>query len=516
MLNNIDRKFGLILFGILAVGALVVLSTLGEDDLWLDEMHSLLNSAGRRAEFEALPTGQILHSVPSHTDLNDASSVASVWRGMRADSHPPLFFILLYIWRQLCGDGDLVLRLPSALFSVLSILPVLLILREYGKPRAALVAASLLAMAYAHIHIGQQARPYSLAELLVGIGFWLLVRIERRWDCLNRRQRIFLVGAYASTACLAILTHYFAGLALLGQALFAAMRFRRIQLFWFVGGVLLAGVIVVIAWLPGFVAQLDFISKQDWVRETTEDHAWRTAARSTDLSVRLLLHHPLHDWTLRRALLQVLPGLAMVVCSLVIIRRRRCREATVFLLWFLVPTAMLASVDLIMSTQLLAHVRYPSLATPGLVGFLVVAAAQLRRSLQVILAALFAIAIASTLTLPATRNPQARQTATLLQVQIHRDDLLIFDAVDWHPEDARGRFVLVWHYLPAPYPAVLILDQSPSPQTREAFRSYNRVYVVSPRLDVVPNHTPETHRLADHWGYIQGIGWVYMFIRRST
>jgi len=168
------RKFDLILFGILAVGALLVFSTLGDEDLWLDEMHSLLDSAGHRAEFEALPAGQVLHYVPRHTDLNEVSSVAKVWHDMRSDSHPPLFFLILHSWRRLFGDGDLVVRLPAALFSVLAILPVAFILREYNKRWTALATASVLAIAYAHIQMGQQARPYSLALLIVGVGFWVL------------------------------------------------------------------------------------------------------------------------------------------------------------------------------------------------------------------------------------------------------------------------------------------------------------------------------------------------------
>ena len=509
------RKFGLILFGILAVGALLVFSTLGDEDLWLDEMHSLLNSAGHRADFEALPTGQILHDVPRHTDLSEISSVAKVWHDMRSDSHPPLFFVILHSWRRLCGNGDLVVRLPAALFSVLAILPVALILREYDKPWPALAAASLLAIAYAHIQMGQQARPYSLVSLLVGVGFWLLVLMERRWTRFDHRQRVLWLSAYALTACLALLTHYFAGLALLGQAVFAALRCSRTQRYWLVGCVVLAIAITMIVWLPGFLAQSDFISQQDWVRDSSENRIWRTVARTADLPVRLLFHHPMHDWTARRVWLQVFPGLAIVVGAVVVVRRCRCQEATVFLLWYFVPIAVLASADLMTGRQLLAHLRYPSLATPGLVGLVVIGAARLRRPLQVVLGALLAVVVVSTLTLPGTQNPQARQTATMLQVLVEADDLLVFDTVDRLPYEAKRLFVLVWHYLHPPYPDVLILEEPPTLATREAIQAYERLFVVSPRIEAIENPIFETHVPVDYWGHIQGIGWVCLFIRSS-
>ncbi len=509
------RKFDLILFGILAVGALLVFSTLGDEDLWLDEMHSLLNSAGHRAEFEALPTGRVLHDVPRHTDLSEVSSVAKVWHDMRSDSHPPLFFVILHSWRKLCGDGDLVVRLPAALFSVLAILPVALILREYDKPWTALVAASLLAIAYTHIQMGQQARPYSLVSLLVGVGFWLLVVMERRWTKFDHWQRVFWLLAYTLTACLALLTHYFAGLALLGQAVFAVLRCSRTQRYWLAGSVAIAMAVTMIVWLPGFLAQSDFILQQNWVRDSSENRIWHTVARTADLPVRLLFHHSTHDWSARRVWLQVLPGLVIVVGALAVIRRCRCREATVFLLWYFVPIAALAFVDLLTGRQLLAHLRYPSVATPGLVGLVVVGAARLRRPLPVVLSVLLAAVVASTLTLPATQNPQARQAATMLRVLVEVDDLLVFDTVDRLPYEAKRLFVLVWHYLHPPYPDVLILEEPPTLATREVIRAYDRVFVVSPRIEAIENHSFETHVPVDYWGYIQGIGWVCLFTRSS-
>lgn len=334
-------RFGPYLVAIVAVAAFLRISTLGVRDLWQDEIHSLLNSAAHRVELEALPSERLLTDVPRYTDLADDSSLSAVWRGMRADSHPPLYFIFLYVWRRLFGDGELALRLPAALISALSVLPVSLILREYGYRWAALGAGLLLSLAYADIRMGQQARPYSLAIFLVGVGYWLLVVMEHRWTHATRRWRIFWSGAYSATLCLAMLTHYFAVLAILGQVVYVLLRFRRGLLRWWVGSAALAAVVFAIVWLPGFLAQLDFIAAQDWTLESRADHIWRTVIRAADLPVRLMFQHPHHDWSAGRIRFMALPGALLLVLAVLVIRHHRCSRALIFLLWYAVPSGAL-------------------------------------------------------------------------------------------------------------------------------------------------------------------------------
>ncbi len=64
--------------GLLAATALASglrLYGLGDQAYWLDELHSMANSAGRRGEFEALPHGVILEAVPRFPDLTAATSL---------------------------------------------------------------------------------------------------------------------------------------------------------------------------------------------------------------------------------------------------------------------------------------------------------------------------------------------------------------------------------------------------------------------------------------------------------
>ena len=90
-------------------------------------------------------------------------------------------------------------------------------------------------------------------------GWWLLIVMQVRWLGLTSRQRIGVVAAYGATLLLAMLTHYFAGLALLGQAAYVGLRFRGKLLRWWLGGTLTAAALFCVIWLPSLLAQLDFI-----------------------------------------------------------------------------------------------------------------------------------------------------------------------------------------------------------------------------------------------------------------
>lgn len=189
------------------------------------------------------------------------------------------------------GDGEFAVRTLSVLLSVLSILPVALILWEYGRPRAALGVAVLLAVAFAHIHIAQEARPYSLGLLFVSISYWAFVKMEVGWNGFDRRKRILFGVTYGLAVYLAVLTHYFTVLALAGQAVVVAVRVRGTLRRTWLTIVLVAAVGFALTWGRQCYGQLDNILSQVWLLEQRPDHALRTVLRLADLPVRLFLAH---------------------------------------------------------------------------------------------------------------------------------------------------------------------------------------------------------------------------------
>ena len=142
------------------------------------------------------------------------------------DSHPPLYLVLLKVWKELLGDSPGALRSLSVACGLLTILGGYRLVsrlerdREPDDPQTArlagLLAAALLALSPMQIEWSQQLRMYSLgAALAVWSSDALLAALPsssqsfRRW------------GLYVATATALAYTHYFGLFLIAAQALYA-------------------------------------------------------------------------------------------------------------------------------------------------------------------------------------------------------------------------------------------------------------------------------------------------------
>jgi uncharacterized membrane protein len=506
-------EFWVCLVVVLLLAALVRIPTLGAEDFWLDELHTLINSAANRARFEALLTGVILENVPRYTELGADTTTADVWNGLREDTHPPLYFTFAYAWRRVFGSGEFPLRLMSALFSVLSVVPVALIFREFGRPRAGLAAALLLALSYAHAQMGYQARPYAMSLLLVSFAFWLLVRLERQGATMPTRVRALWLSVYGVTVLAAMLTHYFAGIVLAAQAVYALIRLRGPALRGWLATVAIAAATWCAIWGPTFLAQRQAIRSQEWLLDAAPDHLARTAVRAMELPVRLMLYRPLPDWTRGTVWFPAIVGAALLAILMWAAIARREPAAQLFALWYLLPVAAFTTADLAGGTELLTHLRYGSLAVPALAGLIVAAGDVLKwwTAMGLLLGA--TVIMTATIRPSAHDNPAALSAARQLAEMTEADDLVVFDATDWPSGWALRGFVLVQHNTPEWRHPVLLLQSAPDGELRRRLMRYKHIAVVSPRLAADPNPCPSSHARAFRTKHIPGIGWLYRFDR---
>ncbi|HVB05674.1 MAG TPA: glycosyltransferase family 39 protein [Acidimicrobiales bacterium] len=98
-----------------------------------------------------------------------------------------LYYLLLHGWTSLFGSGEVVLRLPSALAAVATVLLTFLLGRELAGRRAGLYAALLIGLSLPLVYWGQMARGYTLGSALAaltGLCFVVARRSGRRRDCL--------------------------------------------------------------------------------------------------------------------------------------------------------------------------------------------------------------------------------------------------------------------------------------------------------------------------------------------
>lgn len=154
----------------------------------------------------------------------------SLWATLRAVVHtentPPLWYVLAWADARVLGTGEVALRLPSALAGIATVPVAWAIGREleggytnsYAR-RAAAVCALLVAVDPLFVWYSQEARAYALFVLTAALAMLCFLRAQR--EPTPRRM-----AAFALSAALALLTHYFAVFLLIPMALWLVCERR--------------------------------------------------------------------------------------------------------------------------------------------------------------------------------------------------------------------------------------------------------------------------------------------------
>jgi mannosyltransferase len=128
------------------------------------------------------------------------------------ENTPPLWYLLAWADARLFGDGELALRLPSALAGILTVPVVWAIAARLAGRRAAVIAAAIVAVNPLFLWYSQEARAYGLFVLTGALAMLCFVRAL---DEPSARR----MAAFALAGALALLTHYFAVFLLVPMAL---------------------------------------------------------------------------------------------------------------------------------------------------------------------------------------------------------------------------------------------------------------------------------------------------------
>jgi hypothetical protein len=166
------------------------LSTLGLQSFWYDE---------------AFTPVHVLH----------ASLGATLRAMVHTENTPPLWYVIEWLDARVLGTGEVALRLPSALAGIATVPVAWAIGAELGNRRAALFAATLVAVNPLLVWYSQEARAYALFVLTAALAMLCFLRAERE----PTRARM---AAFALSGSLALLTHYFALFLLIPMVLWLA------------------------------------------------------------------------------------------------------------------------------------------------------------------------------------------------------------------------------------------------------------------------------------------------------
>jgi mannosyltransferase len=136
---------------------------------------------------------------------------------VHGDPFNGLYYLLIHPWLAL-GDGEAWVRAPSVVFGLGAAVALFVLVRRLFDRTTATVATVLLIANSFFVQYMQEARPYSLALLLVVVSTLLFV-------VALDRPSLPMWGAYAIVVAVAIYAHLFAGL--LVPAHIASLALRR-------------------------------------------------------------------------------------------------------------------------------------------------------------------------------------------------------------------------------------------------------------------------------------------------
>lgn len=184
-----QNKYIPLLASVLALGAFFRIFKLGNFDFWYDEALNILQARNLGGIF------------------------------LLQDNNPPLYSAFLHFWERLSGAfyPEFWLRLPSAIFSLVSIYMIFALGKLLFTRRVGLISAFLLAISPFHIHYAQEVRMYSLLVLLNLCAVYFLIRAVRD-------SRIWLWGGFVCCSILNIYCHYIGVLSWLAQAIFLSIN----------------------------------------------------------------------------------------------------------------------------------------------------------------------------------------------------------------------------------------------------------------------------------------------------
>lgn len=180
-----------------------------------------------------------------------------------ADTHPPFYPVLLFLWLRLFGSTAFATRILSAFIGVL-IIPLIFVFakRLTASSRVAWFSAILATVSPLLIYYGQETRMYELVTALALASSYFCVCIIGAVGPLRSASRIFdrsrLSLAFFAMTALALYTHYSAFYIFAAQNVFAWVELRKNRaalVRWF--GL---GAALVAAYIPWILVQTSFLS----------------------------------------------------------------------------------------------------------------------------------------------------------------------------------------------------------------------------------------------------------------
>lgn len=195
MYKNLVNQNNLILISIILVGSFLRFYGIGYEDFWLDEARTVWFGS-------------------KNYDLITAIKRIST------DLQGPLYFIFIHFWLYFVDVTEISMRIPSAIFGILSIFFIYKLATYLFNKNIGLYSALILTFSHVHFYHSQEARTYSFSVLLTILSYYYLVRFIN-----NKKVYDALLYIFFTTSL--IYSHYYTVFIIFAQNLFFLIIYKQ-------------------------------------------------------------------------------------------------------------------------------------------------------------------------------------------------------------------------------------------------------------------------------------------------
>lgn len=191
----------------------------------------------------------------------------------KADFHPPGYLIILWLWTKLFGTSEILVRIPSVLFGVVTVFITYTIGKRFISQKIGLLAALLLAVNPLHIYYSQEARMYSYTAFATSLNFYFFLN--------NLKVKGGFSLGYFLSALLVLSSDYLAYLIFPTQFLILIIQKEK-EVFKKLVISFLPAIAIWLIWLPMFFKQVNV-----GISQTLINPAWKAVVG--DFGIKPLL-----------------------------------------------------------------------------------------------------------------------------------------------------------------------------------------------------------------------------------